>query len=81
MGYHSLLKDDEIKRWVGLYANQHAHMGNRTSSRAESFHSGLKKALGNQSAGKLALVTMRMHNYYENKVIFYSLWTLLKAGY
>lgn len=66
-----LLHVDEIERWVGKYANQHKHMGNRTSGRAESFHSGLKKALGSQSAAKLPLVVRRMHNYYKTKVIDY----------
>lgn len=40
--YFSLLKEGEIERWVGMYANEHTHMGNRTSGRAESFHSILR---------------------------------------
>ncbi|KAG2193120.1 hypothetical protein INT47_003111 [Mucor saturninus] len=62
-----LMKEDEMKRWAGFYANQHVHMGNRTSGRAESFHSGLKKALGSQSASRMSLTTKRMHAYYEKK--------------
>ncbi|KAG2191762.1 hypothetical protein INT47_010578 [Mucor saturninus] len=38
-----------------------------TSGRAESFHSGLKKALGSQSASRMSLTTKRMHAYYEKK--------------
>lgn len=64
-----LLNEDEEKHWVGKYANQHPHMGNRTSGRAESFHSGLKVALGNQSASRLNLTTTRMHAYYKKKVM------------
>ncbi|KAG2195514.1 hypothetical protein INT47_002710, partial [Mucor saturninus] len=64
-----LMKEDEMKRWAGFYANQHVHMGNRTSGRAESFHSGLKKALGSQSASRMSLTTKRMHAYYEKKVL------------
>ncbi|KAG2191822.1 hypothetical protein INT47_006653 [Mucor saturninus] len=62
-----LMKEDEMKRWAGFYANQHVHMGNRTSGRAESFHSGLKKALGSQSASRMSLTTKRMHASYEKK--------------
>ncbi|KAI8986022.1 hypothetical protein BDB01DRAFT_75368 [Pilobolus umbonatus] len=62
-----LLQESEMKRWVGMYANKYTHMGNRTSGRAESFHSGLKRALGSQSASRLLLVTQRMHAYYEKK--------------
>ena len=51
-----------------MFANNHPHMGNRTSGRAESFHSGLKRALGNQTTSKLTLTVKRMHTYYENKV-------------
>lgn len=65
---YRLLKEDEAKRWVGLFANKHPHMGNRTSGRAESFHSGLKKALGNQSASRMPLAAVRMNAYYERKV-------------
>lgn len=68
MTIHSLLSENEIEHWVGIYANMHKHMGNRTSGRAESFHSALKGALGNQSAAKLPLVCSRMHAYYEQKV-------------
>ena len=60
-----------------MYANQHAHMGNRTSGRAESFHSGLKKALGNQSASRLPLTVKRMHAYYEQKVNWHHKGTVL----
>lgn len=63
-----LLISGEAQRWVGKFANMHSHMGNRTSGRAESFHSGLKAALGHQSAAKLPVTAMRMHNYYKNKV-------------
>lgn len=66
--YISLLQEDEMKRWVGLYANQHPHMGDRTSSKVESWHSGLKRALGHQPAATICLTTRRMHNYYEAKV-------------
>lgn len=68
--YHDfrLLKDDEIKRWVGIYANQHTHMGNRTSGRAEGFHSSLKNALGHQSVAILRLTVKRMHFYYKKMV-------------
>ncbi|KAG2192493.1 hypothetical protein INT47_009692 [Mucor saturninus] len=62
-----LLEEDEKKHWVGFYANKFSHMGNRTSARTESFHSGLKKALGNQSVAKLAITTGRMHAYYQKK--------------
>ncbi|PHZ09776.1 uncharacterized protein RHIMIDRAFT_262440 [Rhizopus microsporus ATCC 52813] len=61
----TLLDEEEKKHWVGIYANTHVHMGNRNSGRAESFHSGLKRVLGYQSAAKLNLT--RMHNYYQKK--------------
>ncbi|GAA5799695.1 hypothetical protein HPULCUR_005112 [Helicostylum pulchrum] len=42
-------------------------MGNRTSGRAESFHSDLKRASGSQFASRLALVFHRMNAYYDQK--------------
>ncbi|KAI9270145.1 hypothetical protein EDC94DRAFT_656322 [Helicostylum pulchrum] len=42
-------------------------MGNRTSGRAESFHSDLKRASGSQFASRLALVCHRMNAYYDQK--------------
>ncbi|KAI9343411.1 hypothetical protein BD770DRAFT_414495, partial [Pilaira anomala] len=62
-----LLQDDEVKRWAGVHANKHSHMGNRTSGRAEGYHAGLKKALGHQSASRLTLTTKRMDAYYNQK--------------
>lgn len=42
-------------------------MGNKTSSRAESIYSGLKKVLDNQASAKLQLATRRMHRYWKKK--------------
>jgi hypothetical protein len=64
----SLLDEEEERHCDDICANKHAHMGNRTFERAGSFHSGLKGALGHQSATKLNFTTIRMHNYYQKKV-------------
>jgi hypothetical protein len=63
-----LLDEEEERHWVGIYTNKHVHKGNRTLGRAESFHFGLKRAMGHQSAAKLNLTTRRMHNYYQKRV-------------
>jgi hypothetical protein len=58
----------EKERWVGFYANQHKHMGNRTSNRVEGAHSAIKSALGNNSSGKIASVTAKIDRWYCKKV-------------
>ncbi|OAD75529.1 hypothetical protein PHYBLDRAFT_166766 [Phycomyces blakesleeanus NRRL 1555(-)] len=51
------MKDKE--NWVNMYVYKHAHIGNRTSDRAESAHASLKHSLGT-SSGKLKTVTLKV---------------------
>ncbi|KAI8074239.1 uncharacterized protein B0P05DRAFT_617468 [Gilbertella persicaria] len=54
-----MLKEKE--KWVGCYCNQYAHLETRTSNRVESFHNSIKRAIGQQSSGGLAVTARRIH--------------------
>lgn len=57
----------EKEHWIGLYANKHMHMNNRTSNRAETTHAAMKFHL-ETSSGKLASVTAKIDQWFRIRV-------------
>lgn len=53
--------------WIGYYVNNYVHMGNRTSNRVESTHSGIKRH-NKTSSGSLDLVTKKIRSWVESRV-------------
>lgn len=63
-----MLKKKEM--WVGYYANNLMHMGNRTSNRVEGTHASIKSN-NNTSSGRMAVVTEKIMNWVKKRVSSY----------